>query len=220
VGKASRNKNSSDSVKVTTVKNPDQGRSWFLPVVLAIVIAGAVVVGILASQRETNVGIRPEAFVDHWHTAYGIYNCDTFDPPILEDTDPEGIHTHTDGVIHVHPFSASASGRNATLDAFFRATGAQLTDDSFSYGPGSGGERVLSEADGCGGEPATLTLAYWDNALLAEQGAEPDQIITENLADFRFEGDVSAVTLALLPEGAEIPAPPTIPNLQTLTDIG
>ena len=182
------------------MQNPDQGRSWFLPAVLAIVVAGAVLVGFLATQRETNVGVRPEAFVDHWHTAYGINNCGSFDAPIVDSTDPEGVHTHTDGVVHVHPFSPAASGNNATLDAFLRATGAVLTDDSFTYGAAEGGQS-MSEAAGCNGEPAVLTVAYWHNALRAEQGDAPDIVITENLADFRFEGDISAVTIPWFPGG-------------------
>jgi len=219
VGKASRNKNK-DSIQVTTVQNPDQSRSWFLPVVVAIVVAGAALIGWLAIQRDTNVGVQPEALVDHWHTAYGVYNCDSFDASIVDSTDPEGVHTHSDGVIHVHPFSTTASGDNATLDAFFRANGAVLSDDSFTYGPLDGGA-TMSESDGCNGEPATLTVAYWDNALLAEQGDQPTVVITEDLDDLKFEGDISAVTIALLPAGTtEIPAPPTIPNLQTLTDLG
>ena len=55
--------------------------------------------------------------------------------------------------------------------------------------------------------------------LLAEAGEAPDVVLTENLADFKFRGDVSAITFALLPEGDEIPAPPTIPQLSQLTDI-
>ncbi len=206
-------------MKISRVQNPNQSRSWFLPVVLAIVAAGAAVVGVLAYNRDSNIGIRPEAGLDHWHTAYGVYNCNAFDPPIQSPEDPQGVHSHSDGIVHVHPFSPAASGANATLGTFFEATGAVLTDDSFTYGPADGGN-VISEADGCDGQPATLTVAYWDNALRAEQGDPPDQIITEDLANIRFAGDISAVTIALLPEGAEIPAPLSIPNLQTLTDLG
>jgi hypothetical protein len=218
VGKASRNKNSPDSVRVTTVKNPDQGRSWFLPVMVAVTLLGAILVGVLAMSRETNTGIRPEALTDHWHAAYGIYVCDSFQEPILDQTDPEGIHTHGDGVIHIHPFSGTASGNNATVDAFFRATGGEVTDDGYTPGPGAGGEAV-AEADGCNGEPATWQIAYWDNAISAESGSEPDVIVTTDLANFKFRGDIAAITLALVPEGAEIPAPPTIPSLSNLTDI-
>lgn len=218
MGKASRKKNQGD-FKVATVQNPDQGRSWFLPIVILIVLLGAVGVGILAAQRESNTGVRPEALIDHWHTAYGVYNCDSFAPIMTDQTDPEGIHTHTDGVIHVHPFRGTASGENATLGAFLRATGAVLTDSTYTPGPAESGS-VLDESVGCNGEPATLQIAYWDNAIQAEQGDEPTMIAVDDLNDFRFLGDISALTLALVPEGTTIPAPPTIPNLSTLTDLG
>ena len=185
---------------------------------VAITVLGAAAVGALALSRESTRGERPEALTDHWHAAYGVNVCGEWQPVILDTTDPEGIHTHSDGVIHIHPFRTSASGSNATVDAFFRATGGVLDDDGYTPGPGVVGDTVV-EANGCNGEPATWQIAYWDNALLAEGGAEPDTIASTDLADFRFRGDVSAITFALLPEGEEIPAPPTIPQLGQLTDI-
>ena len=50
---------------------------------------------------------------DHWHAAYGMYVCDHFLPPVTDaKEDVLGIHTHGEGVIHIHPFSAAASGDN------------------------------------------------------------------------------------------------------------
>lgn len=217
MGKASRNKNSSDSVKVSKVQNPDQGRSWFLPVMAAVTLLGAGAVTLLAMNRESNADVRP-LLSDHWHAAYGVYVCDSFQDPILDTTDPEGVHTHDDGIIHIHPFRTTASGNNATVDAFFRATGSELTDDGLTPGPNLRGDAVV-ESDGCNGEPATWQIAYWDNAILAEGGSEPDTILSTDLANFRFRGDVSAITFALVPEGAKIPPPPSIPGLSNLTDI-
>ena len=60
---------------------------------------------------------------EHWHAAYGIYVCGEYLPPIDGSgfPDPEGIHTHDDGLIHIHPFVPGAAGRKATLDRFLRA---------------------------------------------------------------------------------------------------
>lgn len=185
---------------------------------VAITVLGAAAVGVLALNRDSTRGERPEALTDHWHTAYGVNVCGEWQDIILDAADPEGIHTHSDGVIHIHPFRTSASGSNATVDAFFRATGSELNDDGLTPG-GSIPNAPVVEADGCNGEPATWQVAYWDNALLAENGAEPDTVISTDLADFRFRGDISAITFALLPEGEEIPAPPTIAQLSQLTDI-
>lgn len=218
VGKASRNKRTSEDVKVSTVMNPDQGRSWFLPITAVIVVIGAGLVGLLAANRESNNGVRPEALTDHWHAAYGMYVCGEWLPPIVDQSDPEGIHTHADGVIHVHPFASSAAGANATVDAFFRAAGGVLDDDGYTPGPAVGGDPVV-EADGCDGEPATWQIAYWENAILAESGSAPDEVVSTDLADFRFRGDVAAITFALVRDGETIPAPPSIPQLSQLTDI-
>lgn len=70
------------------------------------------------------------ANVDHWHAAYGIYDCDRYLDPIdgSELPDPDGIHTHADGLIHIHPFTDRASGANATLQRFTDAVGIKLGD--------------------------------------------------------------------------------------------
>jgi peptidylprolyl isomerase len=76
-------------------------------------------------------GLAPVANVDHWHAAYGIYDCDRYLAPIDGSAfpDPSGIHTHDDGLIHIHPFADGASGSNATLQVFFDFLGVDLTDD-------------------------------------------------------------------------------------------
>ena len=217
MGKASRKKNNPDAVKVSKVQNPDTGRSWFLPVTVAVLLIGAVGVGVLAATRESNVGERP-LLSDHWHAAYGINVCGEWQDLIVDTSDPEGVHTHADGVIHIHPFRTTATGANANVDSFFRATGSVLDDNGYTPGPNIDAAEVV-EADGCGGEPAVWQIAYWDNALLAEGGSAPDEIVTTDLADFRFRGDIAAITFALLPEGEDVPPPPTIPQLSQLTDI-
>lgn len=185
---------------------PDQGGSrMFIAAVLLLVVAGGAVVALFASQRESVIGVAPEAGgIDHWHDAYLIHHCGQDLPAATDDNDPGGIHTHGRGLIHVHPFNPTTAGPNATMERFVEALGGELTDESYTPGP-SEFPTVLSEEEGCDGEPAVLQLAYWENAWTTE---EPE-IVTENLADFRFDTlSGSAVTLALLPEGAEIPKPP------------
>ena len=198
--------------------NPDQGAGWFLPVVFLICIAGIGSVLYLANNRESNRAVAPLVPVpslgvpgDHWHQAFGVYACDGFQPFISQEIpSSEGIHTHGSGLIHIHPFSVSASGRNATLAAYFRTTQAELTDSKYTPGPFEISATPLDEATGCNGQPATLQLAVWHNALSTDA---PDEIITENLADFRFVEDAAALVLALVPEGTEIPPPPSAPSI-------
>jgi hypothetical protein len=70
----------------------------------------------------------------HIHAAYGIYDCTApkgaeWLPPINgeQDPDPQGIHAHADGLLHVHPFSKVATGRRASMDKWFNATGVKVS---------------------------------------------------------------------------------------------
>lgn len=187
------------------VAPPDQGDSrWFIAVVVLLVVAGGAVVALFASQRESVIGVAPEAGIDHWHDAYLIHACGVDLPPSTNTDGPDGIHTHGAGLIHIHPANPQASGPNAELGVFFAAMGAELTDDAYFPGPGEVAAPLL-ESEGCDGEDAVLQLAYWENAWSDD---EPE-IITENLAEFTFSDESGgALTLALLPEGADIPKPP------------
>ena len=64
---------------------------------------------------------------EHWHSAIGIYVCDRW-VSNLSDRGPDalGIHTHDDGLIHIHPFLAGATGKAATLGKFFDQVGMEV----------------------------------------------------------------------------------------------
>jgi hypothetical protein len=206
-----RSRSSASGISSPTV---DQGRSLFVPAVALIVLLGAGAIGYLATQRDGNVGVEPEALVDHWHGALLFHNCGTDLPFATTDNDPAGIHTHGDGLMHVHPFNTSASGRNATMATYLEATGGTLTDSLYSPGP-SESPIPLDESAGCAGEDAELVLAYWDDP----QAAEPTRVITEGLADFQIDSDGYAITIALVPVGtdpANIPKSPLVNDLERL----
>ncbi len=178
-----------------------------------MLIAGAAVVAILATSREqdprvafdTTEGVAPliNPGGDHWHDAYLIHHCGEDLPPGTDQNGPGGIHSHADGLIHVHPSQAWAAGNNANFGLFVDAMGGELSDEVYTPGPGEV-DTVLSEAEGCDGEPAVLQLAFWADPF---SDADP-VIITEDIAKTRFDDPrANAYTLALLPEGAEIPKP-------------
>ena len=172
--------------------------------IVLLLVAGGALVAFFASNRESVIGVAPEPGIDHWHDAYLVHRCGEDLPASTNDNDPAGIHTHGQGLIHVHPFNPTTAGPNATLGKFFEAMGGELTDDSYTPGPGEL-PVTLSESEGCDGEDAVLEVAYWENAWTTE---EPE-IFTEDLADIRLDtASGSAITVALLPEGAEIPKPP------------
>ena len=87
------------------------------PVMVALVVVlGALLVFWARTDREATSAPRVG---DHWHSAYDVYVCDTFRSKIVLETDPNGIHSHGDGLIHIHPFNKLASGRDAVLGEFF-----------------------------------------------------------------------------------------------------
>ncbi len=190
-------------MQVTKVNNPNEGRSWFLPVILLVTLIGGGAIVALASSRTSNTGVAP-TIGDHWHTAYGVYVCDTFTSPIQDQSGSNGLHTHGGGYIHVHPAATTATGNNANLGNFLANSGASISDDS--YVPGASEQPItLSEENGCGDEDAVLQLAYWEDQF----SDDAPEIVTEDLASFKFDEDGGALTIALVPLGAEIPKPPT-----------
>lgn len=195
-----------------------QPRGLFLAVAAVAVVAFAGMITMVGQTRETDTaaglqypnsmtqsGTGPIAMTDHWHHAYLVNHCgyDLGTTQMYDSAD--GIHTHGDGLVHIHPFTDAASEQNATLGLYFESQGAVLTDDSFTTGDFDGFSVSMSEAEGCNGEAAVLQLAIWTDPF----DPDSDPIIhTENLANVYFDVDGAAVTLALLPVGEEIPRPP------------
>ena len=203
---STKDRGNSGVQRITTVDNPNQSSMGLFVAALGLILVGGVAATVfLASQRESNIDVAP-LVNDHWHSAYLIHNCGNDLPPTANFDTTDGLHTHGAGLLHLHPFNPTVSGKNATLGEYFEASGSELTDESFTTGFSDVLPTTLSEAEGCGdGEPAQLQLAVWRNAF--DETAEPE-IITEDIADFRFDSAGMALTLALLPEGAEIPRPP------------
>jgi hypothetical protein len=172
----------------------------------AIVIAGIALVAFAWNARDLEA-LSP-SFDDHWHLGFGVYDCETEGfLPNLEDPGVAnaGIHTHGDGVIHLHPFSSSATGNNAQLERFMEATRTDIINDEEMTFPN---RAALSEGVQCGGEDAILQVARF-----APGATEPTEVITEDLRNFRFRQDQEGIVIALAPEGSEIPPPP-----QAVTD--
>jgi hypothetical protein len=186
-------------------------RGFLFPATLTfIVVTGLALIVFARAERREATAVPPRVSQDHWHAAYTIYVCDEALPPILEFENPDnlGIHTHGDGVIHIHPFSENGAGRNATLGKFLRDTAVELSDTRLVVG----GE-TYENGDDCGDKPGRVVVAKWDSA--GDPDEEPD-LITENVTDIRFRKDAEAYTIAFVPEGTEIPKPETATKLEQL----
>jgi hypothetical protein len=210
MGKASSSKKVARAARAGGRSSSNRQRNLLFPgAIAAIVIAGTGLIYYAANDRKTAVDVPPVAFEDHWHAAYGVYVCDSFLAPIPEFEDPEGIHTHGDGVIHVHPFVDAASGSNARLGVFLENAGIEVTDDSLTVGD----ETWTEGEDQCDGEDAEVVVAQWSN--VQDEGSNPSLVETD-AGDLRFREDGEGYVIAFVPEGTEIPKPETAANLAEL----
>ena len=183
---------------------PGTGRNWLWPAaVVALVALGVTLVVISRDAGEASA--EPPTFGDHWHAAYGVYACDDFVAPLADEHgDANGIHTHEDGLIHIHPTSTQATGDKATLGVFDEETGLKLEDDRLEI---PGGKTYVEGDDECDGKPGVVQVAVWDNP-----DDEEPEIVTEDMEDIKL-GENQLLTIAFAPEGADLPKPPTSARL-------
>ena len=193
-------------------KGARERREIAFPLALAVVVILGVALVVFARSSRTPAAA-PRVGNDHWHSAYGIYDCDRFLPAFTSAADPDGIHSHQDGVVHIHPWNSSAAGDRADLDVFFEAMGARITDDEIS-GPGIG---VLEAGSDCNGEPTVIRAVRFtqiDPAAAIESASGLSDFYvatdtyTDDFGDVRLLGDLEAFTFARVPAGADIPPPP------------
>jgi len=148
---------------------------------------------------------RPLAQVDHWHSVYAVYDCATesYLAPFSSDRDEHGIHSHGDGLIHVHPWTDDVAGTNATFDLFFEtmdvevdATGIRAAEDGIDIGV---------PATCLGGEPV-VHLRKW--AVPELMGVVDPLIRVHDIGSTRFSNDREIYVLAVAPLDAELPPLP------------
>jgi hypothetical protein len=185
------------------------GRNWLWPA--AVVVLLAVGVSLVWVSRPEGASAQSPTFGDHWHAAYGIFACDDFVPPLTDrNGDANGIHTHEDGLIHIHPTSNTATGDKATLDVFAEEIGLTLEDGKLGIPDGKTYEEGKSE---CGRKPGLVQLAVWD-----DPSDETPTIVTEDVAGLKL-GQNQLITIAFAPEGADLPKPPSTDTVTTPSDL-
>ena len=210
MGKASSAKKIARAERAGATSGPSERRALGFPSAVALVIIlGLFLVIFARATRDAEVTLTLQ---DHWHAAYGVYDCvsDSFLPVFQSEYDPEGIHSHQDGIIHIHPFTSSVTGKQARLSVFLNAMGAEVTEKAIVLP----GDQSLEAGVDCGGEEAVIQVVRWANAF---EGGEPEEIYTEDLGDVRFLADIEAFTIARAPLGFNIPMPDRIETLEGVT---
>jgi hypothetical protein len=216
----------SSSKKVARAAGTGGGRTnrgrvpwlYYLSIALVVVLGTALVVASRNHRLQSisaNGKVPPIAGQDHWHVAYGAFVCDNsaagghFLPPVTNQTDPVGIHTHGDGVIHVHPFVNSAAGKNAVLGKFASVVSWTLNAGQFKY-PGG---HDYHDGDGCpNGKPGRVQVQVFSSLsdkIGSLSNLDPQKIPLLN-------GQL--LTIAFAPRGTKLPPPPSGPTLLHLND--
>lgn len=201
----------SSSKKVARVASTGGGRTsrgarpwgWYTAMGLVVVL-GMVTIVFSRSERQEVASARP-TIRDHWHTAYGFYNCDKFEPQLPQPPTLIGLHTHNDGLIHVEPQNSKDTGRGATLGRFASGQpGFELEPGRIEY-PGT---KPLEDGMKCGDKKATLQMWVWDSP-----SDEKGRVVPGDPGRVRIR-DNMLLTMAFVPRGTEVPKPPSVANLK------
>jgi hypothetical protein len=191
-------------------------RSLSFPITLGVIVLVGVLLVFVGRNRRVDAAEVSPKLGEHWHAAYGVYICDSFIPGLSDrHNDARGVHTHADGIIHIHPYSSAAAGKRSNLGDFFSEVDADVSNGRIALP----GDQVWEDGTACpDGQPGRVVLARWNSA---DDPAAPPDIITGDIADVRFTQDRMAFTLAFVPESrfAEIPRPESIPTLDNLSDV-
>ncbi len=107
-----------------------------LPAAVAIAIAAIIVATLLQPSSASDIDTKggPRIGRHHWHATYQTFICGQRQPNF--PTWEAGVHTHADGVIHIHPFLPQEEGAGARLVKWFEYGGGKLTQSEMRM-PGS-----------------------------------------------------------------------------------
>ena len=212
-----------------------QGGTLFPAVVVLVVVLGLSLV-VYARQSRPAADASAPQITDHWHHAYGFYLCDSWFQLSgdVEDRDDAGflntdfartgVHSHGDGLIHWHPFSAAAVGSRAKLGVFLDVYGVELTNDKLQFPESQRPGLPHEQETGLFEERETTCTIDGD-----EQDAELKVVVWENfsdtdggityIADFeniRLDRDQMVVAIAFVPDNTDVSMPPWAPELPSL----
>ena len=211
MGKASSAKKVARVAKVGG-KSAQPRRNLGFPLVIMVLLAGGILaVWAARSSVNSNANVFPVANKDHIHMAYAINDCGKWLAPIPTFESSFGIHTHGDGVLHIHPYLASASGKNATFSVFEDGAGMTTSPTGLHY------TGVTVKGD-CNGKPAVLRAAYWNKVVDANNkplpaGTKPDRIYTKDFGKMPLNHNGGGITFFYGSPTATIPLPNSIAGL-------
>lgn len=199
-------------------------RSFYLLVLLVLIasscrvdVGDLEVAGTGFAGSATNAGVEglpavgPIPASSHWHAAYVVRVCDDVLPPFDSTNDPLGIHSHADGLMHVHPFFEESGYEQARLSLFADAMGLELNDGELTL-PGGGTWR---DGDLCNGVPGRVFVDRWQSA---DPESQVDRIFT-GLDELRYEADGELYQIAFAPVDSFPVVPPAAALLPQVSNL-
>ncbi|MEM7095598.1 MAG: hypothetical protein AAF567_21535 [Actinomycetota bacterium] len=175
-------------------------RLGFPALIALICLLGIGVVFYAWTTREALAS--PRQNIDHWHAVYGVYDCttDSYVPSFQSTDDLNGIHSHGDGIIHIHPFFEASSGENAQMFHFLNEMRVSVDTERIVLDNGS---ELVAGTTCADGSPAAIRILHWDFDFQALGGEPPNEIITEDLGSVKFDNDREVYVIAFAPADQE-----------------
>jgi len=202
-----------------------QGGTLF-PLIVAIVMVLGLGTIVYARQSVPANDSSPPTVNDHWHAAYGFFLCDSWQQLAgnLEETNASGqlisnrflqtgIHSHDDGVMHWHPSTSRAVGKNAKLGVFLDVYEVELDNDSLKFPANQlGGKEYVEDETKCGTEDAELQVVVWDSFADTDDGTT----YIANFDNIPIKNDGMVFAIAFVPRDTDVQMPPWAADLVAL----
>lgn len=219
MGKASSSKKVARAARAGGRVSVGQPRSLLFPGVMTLVVVLGLALVLYArdNRRGGDLAGVPQ-LGDHIHMALAVNVCGKFQPDIPEFESPVGLHSHGDGVLHIHPFSQLGVGSNATLGRFFQdaregqpKVEVSISNTTLDYL----GKKYTEGKSTCKGvSKPQLRVAYWPD--VADATSKP-QVTTGGFPDVGLNKGGGGITIFYGDPKADIPRPP---NSDQLAELG
>jgi hypothetical protein len=184
---------------------------------MLIVVLGVSLVVYARNDRQNEDRGGVPQLDDHIHQALAVNVCGEELGVVPEwEPSPIGIHTHGDGVMHIHPFSDLGVGANATLGRFIKSARDEgdldfsLSDSKLEY-LGETYEEGETECEGV--EDPQLRVAFWENV---QDEASLPEVTTGDFDELRLTENGGGYTIFYGDPDADIPKPSNAAQLEEL----
>lgn len=143
---------------------------WIGLAVLAVVVFVILLVAAPRQPRGAPVGA-------HWHARYSLVLCGQPHPQF--PFTPGNVHTHGDGVIHIHPVTPAEADNNANLQRFFQSAGVTFARARIVFADGKAFRNGDRCPDGSAGTVHLLVNGKVNNAFDRYMPRDGDAIVIE-----------------------------------------